>query len=67
MVIHNFHFMVGIIFVNTSSESYEFACFNDIKPLCDKSSVFVPWNSKVAGNLYEVVENVYSTTCSWIL
>ena len=53
--------------VDTSLKSYDFACYNSDTPLCGKWNVFVPYNSKAAGNLLKVAENVDSSNLSWIL
>ena len=46
-----------MILVNTSFKSYVFSCGNSDMPLCGKWNVFVPYNSKAAGNLRKVAEN----------
>ena len=56
-----------MILVNTSFKSYDFACTNRDMPLCGKWNVFVSYDSKAAGNLHEVAENVDSSILSWIL
>ena len=47
-----------MILVNTSFKSYDFACTNRDMPLCGKCNVFVPYDSKAAGNLRKVAENL---------
>ena len=59
--------MLSMILVHTSFKSYDFACTNTDIPLCGKSNVFVPYDSKAAGNLHKVAENVDSSIFSWIL
>ena len=53
-----------MILVNTSFKSYDFACTNRDMPLLMEWNVFVPYDSKVAGNLHKVVENVDSSIIS---
>ena len=67
MIFHNFPDMLSMILVNTLFKSYDFACTNIDMPLCSKWNVFVPYDSKAAGNLRKVAENVDSSICSWIL
>ena len=66
-IFHNFPDILSMILVNTSFKSYEFACSNRDMPLCGKWNVFVPYDSKAAGNLCNVAENVDSSIFSWIL
>ena len=66
-IFNNFSNISRMILVNTSFKSYDFACYNSDMPLCDKWNVFVPYNSKAAGNLRKVAENVDSSIFSWIL
>ena len=56
-----------MILVNISFKSYGFACTNGGMTLCGKWNVFVPYDSKVAGNLGKVAENGDSSIFSWIL
>ena len=55
-IFHNF--LNILILVDTSFKSYDVACYNSDSPLCGKSNVFVPYNSKAAGNLLKVADNV---------
>ena len=57
-IFNNFSNISRMILVNTSFKSYDFACYNSDMPLCGKWNVFVPYNSKAAGNLRKVAENV---------
>ena len=59
--------MLSMILVNTLFKSYDFACTNLDMPLCSKWNVFVPYDSKAAGNLRKVAENVDSSIFSWNL
>ena len=52
--------MLSMILVNTLFKSYDFACTNIDMPLCSKWNVFDPYDSKAAGNLRKVAENVDS-------
>ena len=65
-IFNNFSNISRMILVNTSFKSYDFACYNSDMPLCGKWNVFVPYNSKAAGNLRKVAENVDSSIFSWI-
>ena len=65
MIFNNFPDILCMILVNTSFKSYDFACTMRDMPLCSKWNVFVPYDSKVAGNLHKVAEN--SSIFSWIL
>ena len=67
MIFHNFPDILSMILVNISFNSYDFACTNRDMPLCGKWNVFVPYDSKVAGNLRKVAENVDSSIFGWIL
>ena len=67
MIFYNFSDILGMILVNTSFKSYSFACTNRDMPLCGKWNVFVQYDSKPAGNLRKVAENVDSSIFSWIL
>ena len=66
-IIDNLSDILSMILVNTSFKSCDFACTNRDMPLGCKWNVFVPYNSKAAGNLRKVAENVDSSIFSWIL
>ena len=66
-IFHNFPDILSMILVNTSFKSYDFACSNRDMPVCNKWNVFVPYDSKAAGNVRKVAENVDSSIFSWIL
>ena len=53
--------------LNTSFKSYDFACTNRDMPQFGKWNVFVPYDSKVAGNLRKVAEIVDFSIFNWIL
>ena len=55
-IFHNFPDMLSMILVNTLFKSYDFACTIIDMPLCSKWNVFVPYDSKAAGNLRKVAE-----------
>ena len=63
-VFHNFPDILSMILVNTSFKSYDFACTIRDMPLWGKWNVFVPYDSKAAGNLRKVAENVDSSIFS---
>ena len=66
-IFHNFPNILRMTLVDTSFKSYDFACYNSVTTLCGKWNVFVPYDSKAAGNLLKVAENVDSSNLSWIL
>ena len=48
--------MLSMILVNTLFKSYDFTCTNTDMPLCGKWNVFVPYDSKAAGNLLKLLK-----------
>ena len=67
MIFHNFSNIPSMILVNASFKSHDLACYKTDMPLRGKWNVFIPYNSKAAGNLRKVAENVDSSNFSWIL
>ena len=67
MIFHNFPDILSMIVLNTAFKSYDSACTNRDMPQCGKWNVFVPYDSKVAGNFRKVAENVDFSIFNWIL
>ena len=66
-IFHNFSNIPSMTLVNASFKSHDLACYKTDMPLRGKWNVSVPYNSKAAGNLRKIAENVDSSNFSWIL